>query len=205
MWFTLFDRMEREIWIATLRVVSIVCAYQFRTWFVFQIFSQQMIDQNSTKSIAHHVDGCSEAIPVVERKKKEEKFADRIKSTTQCCSCTYNNQSMLMIKLISSAGNPTVSNTITMVTSPEDTHYNRIQNELIWRNWPWKLIKYKPADGMPAAPIDAAVAVTLLKQTKDANKLRRKRAVFVNIPDGNQLCEWYGFAAQLGNENCSNL
>lgn len=37
--------------------------------------------------------------------------------------------------LISSAGKPTVSNTMTIVT--------------------------KPADGMPAAPIEAAVAVTL--------------------------------------------
>lgn len=41
-----------------------------------------------------------------------------------------------MIKEISSDGRPTVSNTITMVTNP--------------------------ADGMPAAPMEAAVAVTLL-------------------------------------------
>lgn len=40
-----------------------------------------------------------------------------------------------MIKEMSSDGNPTVSSTMTMVTNP--------------------------ADGMPAAPIDAAVAVTL--------------------------------------------
>lgn len=41
-----------------------------------------------------------------------------------------------MIKEISSDGRPTVSNTMTMVTNP--------------------------ADGIPAAPIEAAVAVTLL-------------------------------------------
>lgn len=38
-------------------------SYQFWTWFVFQIFSQQMIHQNSTKCIAHHVDCGSESIP----------------------------------------------------------------------------------------------------------------------------------------------
>lgn len=43
-----------------------------------------------------------------------------------------------MIMLISSAGKPTVSNTITIVT--------------------------KPADGIPAAPIEAAVAVTLWRK-----------------------------------------
>lgn len=42
--------------------------------------------------------------------------------------------------LMSSAGKPTVSNTITIVT--------------------------KPADGMPAAPIEAAVAVTLYEIRK---------------------------------------
>lgn len=46
-----------------------------------------------------------------------------------------------MINDMSSDGKPTVSNTITMVT--------------------------KPADGMPAAPIEAAVAVTLeIQQNK---------------------------------------
>lgn len=48
---------------------------------------------------------------------------------------TYSSQSTAMIKEMSSDGRPTVSNTITMVTNP--------------------------ADGMPAAPIEAAVAVTL--------------------------------------------
>lgn len=48
---------------------------------------------------------------------------------------TYKSQSTAIIKEISSDGRPTVSNTITMVTNP--------------------------ADGIPAAPIDAAVAVTL--------------------------------------------
>lgn len=50
----------------------------------------------------------------------------------------YSSQSMLIIILMSSAGKPTVSSTMTIVT--------------------------KPADGIPAAPIDAAVAVTLLYQ-----------------------------------------
>lgn len=50
---------------------------------------------------------------------------------------TYRSQSTAMISEMSSDGNPTVSNTITMVTNP--------------------------ADGIPAAPIEAAVAVTLIK------------------------------------------
>lgn len=45
-----------------------------------------------------------------------------------------------MISEISSDGNPTVSSTITMVT--------------------------RPADGIPAAPIEAAVAVTLQIQKR---------------------------------------
>lgn len=48
---------------------------------------------------------------------------------------TYSNQSTAIIKVTSSAGRPTVSNTMTIVTSP--------------------------ACGIPAAPILAAVAVTL--------------------------------------------
>lgn len=48
---------------------------------------------------------------------------------------TYSSQSTAMISVTSSAGRPTVSNTITMVTSP--------------------------AWGIPAAPMLAAVAVTL--------------------------------------------
>lgn len=49
--------------------------------------------------------------------------------------CTYSNQSTAIINDTSSAGNPNVSNTITIVT--------------------------KPAWGMPAAPMDAIVAVIL--------------------------------------------
>lgn len=45
-----------------------------------------------------------------------------------------------MIKEISSDGRPTVSSTMTMVTNP--------------------------ADGIPAAPIEAAVAVTLLNRSR---------------------------------------
>jgi len=48
---------------------------------------------------------------------------------------TYNNQSTAIILITASAGRPTVSNTITIVT--------------------------KPAWGIPAAPILAAVAVKL--------------------------------------------
>lgn len=49
-----------------------------------------------------------------------------------------------MINEISSDGRPTVSSTITMVTNP--------------------------ADGIPAAPIDAAVAVTLMKVAREKKK-----------------------------------
>lgn len=51
---------------------------------------------------------------------------------------TYSNQSTAMIRVMSSAGRPTTSSTITMVT--------------------------KPACGIPAAPIAAAVAVILLRK-----------------------------------------
>lgn len=55
---------------------------------------------------------------------------------------TYRSQSTAMINEMSSDGKPTVSRTITMVTNP--------------------------ADGIPAAPIEAAVAVTLyIKSTKN--------------------------------------
>lgn len=50
---------------------------------------------------------------------------------------TYNNQSTAMINDTSSAGSPNVSKTITIVTNP--------------------------AWGIPAAPIDAIVAVTLIR------------------------------------------
>lgn len=53
---------------------------------------------------------------------------------------TYNNQSTATISVISEDGSPTVSNTITMVTSP--------------------------ACGMPAAPIEAAVAVILQSEKR---------------------------------------
>lgn len=49
--------------------------------------------------------------------------------------CTHSSQSMAMMIVTSSAGRPTVSSTITIVT--------------------------RPACGMPAAPMEAAVAVTL--------------------------------------------
>jgi len=49
---------------------------------------------------------------------------------------TYSNQSTAMINETSSAGSPNVSKTITIVTNP--------------------------ACGIPAAPIDAIVAVTLI-------------------------------------------
>lgn len=57
-----------------------------------------------------------------------------------------------MIKEISSDGRPTVSSTITMVTSP--------------------------ADGMPAAPIEAAVAVTLLTHARN-NKQSETKAILM--------------------------
>lgn len=91
-----------------------------------------MINQNGSQCIAHHVNCCSEAIS--ENGKK--KFDVQLKQCFELHSKgTHNNQSILIIMLMSSAGNPTVSNTMTIVT--------------------------KPADGMPAAPIEAAVAVTL--------------------------------------------
>lgn len=65
-----------------------------------------------------------------------------------------------MIILMSSAGNPTVSNTITIVT--------------------------KPADGMPAAPIEAAVAVTLRKKIwfKTCARTKVENGYFDHGPDG---------------------
>lgn len=53
---------------------------------------------------------------------------------------TYSSQSMAMMIVTSSAGRPTVSNTMTIVT--------------------------RPAWGIPAAPIEAAVAVTLKMRHK---------------------------------------
>lgn len=67
---------------------------------------------------------------------------------------THSNQSTAIIKEISSDGSPTVSNTITIVT--------------------------KPAEGIPAAPIEAAVAVTLelkknvFQMKLPHNKIKRK-------------------------------
>lgn len=54
--------------------------------------------------------------------------------------------------LMSSAGKPTVSNTMTIVT--------------------------KPADGMPAAPIEAAVAVTLFLNTNKIMFKNPNRNIF---------------------------
>lgn len=59
---------------------------------------------------------------------------------------THRSQSTAMISVTSSAGNPTVSNTITIVT--------------------------RPACGMPAAPMLAAVAVILQKYIKPSKLLR---------------------------------
>lgn len=61
----------------------------------------------------------------------------KIKGTEQI---THRNQSTAMMRLMSSVGRPTEVSTMTMVTSP--------------------------AWGIPAAPILAAVAVMLHKQTK---------------------------------------
>lgn len=75
-----------------------------------------------------------------------------------------------MIRLMSSAGKPTVSRTMTIVT--------------------------KPADGMPAAPIEAAVAVTLFEyKTKTNWKTSRFSLESSYAPDGNQLSERYSFVA----------
>jgi hypothetical protein len=61
---------------------------------------------------------------------------------------TYSNQSTAIIMVTSSAGRPTVSSTMTMVT--------------------------RPACGIPAAPIEAAVAVTLFSNNIKVNKIKGK-------------------------------
>jgi hypothetical protein len=63
-------------------------------------------------------------------------------------SKTYSNQSTAIIMVTSSAGRPTVSSTMTMVT--------------------------RPACGIPAAPIEAAVAVTLFSNNIKVNKIKGK-------------------------------
>lgn len=98
-----------------------------------------MFDYASSHRVAHDVNRCSKTIPAYIKKKAEFywtinqsklkflDFYDKLK--------TNSNQSTAMINVTSSAGNPTVSKTITIVT--------------------------RPACGIPAAPILAAVAVTL--------------------------------------------
>lgn len=91
---------------------------------------------DGSEHVAHDVDSRAETIPAMQ--------ANVYHFT--CLTClnayvkgvkAYSNQSTAMMMVTSSAGSPTVSKTITMVT--------------------------KPAWGIPAAPILAAVAVTLKK------------------------------------------
>ena len=60
-----------------------------------------------------------------------------------CLIYTHRNQSTTRIKVTSSIGNPTAARTITMVT--------------------------RPACGTPAAPMEAAVAVMLLREFRHFN------------------------------------
>lgn len=93
-----------------------------------------MINQNSTKSIAHHIDCCSKSVAIIENRYACDENA-RLYGEKMNVFSTYRSQSTAMINEMSSDGKPTVSKTITIVTNP--------------------------ADGIPAAPIEAAVAVTL--------------------------------------------
>lgn len=68
-------------------------------------------------------------------KRKMFSFRKKFRLLKRSDEIAYKSQSTAIINEISSDGRPTVSKTMTIVT--------------------------KPADGIPAAPIDAAVAVTL--------------------------------------------
>lgn len=72
---------------------------------------------------------------------------------------TYSSQSTAIMIVTSSAGKPTVSSTMTIVT--------------------------RPAWGMPAAPIDAAVAVTL--HNTNVVKLYMQKKAALNLPDSHNV------------------
>lgn len=80
----------------------------------------------------------------------------------------------------SSAGKPTVSSTITIVI--------------------------KPACGIPAAPIEAAVAVTLHHKTKIKMHqiIKISNLIFFFSPDSNDVSKCKRDVAQLSNEQSGN-
>lgn len=83
-----------------------------KTYQILQIISGQFIDNNCTKTVTHNIDRCTESVPV-EKCIDYEKKSRRTKLRR-----TYKSQSTAKMMETSSAGKPTVSNTMIIVTRP---------------------------------------------------------------------------------------
>lgn len=113
---------------------GVVYTYWFGNRHRFQIVFGQMINKNGAERITHHIDCGTESISVMRKQRQGVKQMEMKSMMTY----TYKSQSTAIMRVMSLDGKPTVSKTMTIVT--------------------------KPACGIPAAPIEAAVAVTLFRQ-----------------------------------------
>lgn len=98
-----------------------------------QVVSGHVLNHHCAHSITQNVDCCADSVPAKGKIEKLNEKSSFLGGDSE--SISYRNQSTARINETSLAGNPTVSKTMTRVT--------------------------KPAWGMPAAPIEAAVAVML--------------------------------------------
>lgn len=96
-----------------IQFFKLIQSHAIKTYQILQIISGQFIDNNCTKTVTHNIDRCTESVPVEKCIDYEKKKSRRTKLRR-----TYKSQSTAKMMETSSAGKPTVSNTMIIVTRP---------------------------------------------------------------------------------------